>query len=127
MRKQTGIPWMDKDYSFIDFFRKSYNCDHDSERKEITFHGIRDSEIRREYHIGSIKQINHAIQYDEKPNRRLEEPQCEIYKITINFTPISKCLTVRRSITDEEGYLKFSCERLLYNVETKRRKHTFSK
>ena len=99
MRKQTGIPWMDKDYSFIDYFRKSYNCDHDPVRNEITFHGIRDSEIRREYHKGSIKQINHAIQFDQKPNRRLEEPQCEIYKITINFLPISKTIyIVRRSI-----------------------------
>ena len=96
MTKQTGIPWTDKDYSYIDFFRKSYNCDHDPVSKEITFHAIRDSELRREYHIGSIKQINHAIQYDQKPNRRLEEPQCEIYRITINFTPISKTIYIVR-------------------------------
>ena len=99
MTKQTGIPWTDKDYSYIDFFRKSYNCDHDPVSKEITFHAIRDSELRREYHIGSIKQINHAIQYDQKPNRRLEEPQCEIYKITINFTPISKTIYIVRRKT----------------------------
>ena len=99
MTKQTGIPWTDKDYSYIDFFRKSYNCDHDPVSKEITFHAIRDSELRREYHIGSIKQINHAIQYDQKPNRRLEEPQCEIYRITINFTPISKTIYIVRRKT----------------------------
>ena len=89
MRKQNSIPWIDKDYRYIDFFRKSYNHDDDPVRKEITLHGIRDSEIRKEYFIGSIKQINHAIQFDQEPNRRLQEPQCEIYKITISFTPIS--------------------------------------
>ena len=92
MKKQAGIPWIDKDYSYIDFFRKSYNYDDNPVRKELSFNAIRDSEICREYQIGSIKQINHAIQFDRKPNLRLKEPQCEIYKITISFTPISKLI-----------------------------------
>ena len=44
-RKQNSIPWIDKDYRYIDFFRQSYNHDDDPVRKEITLHGIRDAEI----------------------------------------------------------------------------------
>ena len=122
MRQQSDIPWIDKDYRYIDFFRKSYNHDDEPVRKEITLHGIRDAEARREYHIGSIKQINHAVQFDQEPNRRLKEPQCEIYKITICFTPISKSIfIVQMSIN------KFSCARPLQFIEKKRRKRTFSK
>ena len=55
MKKQAGIPWIDKDYSYIDFFRKSYNYDDDPVTKEISLIGIRDAETRKEYHMGSIK------------------------------------------------------------------------
>ena len=94
MKKQAGIPWIDKDYSYIDFFRKSYNYDDDPVTKEISLIGIRDAETRKEYHMGSIKQINHAIQFDRKPNHRLLEPQCEIYKITISFTPVGRFIFI---------------------------------
>ena len=89
LRQQDGIPWVIKDHSYIDFYRKAYDYEQDPARKDIHFHAIKDSEIRKEYHMGSIKQINHAIQYDDKPNRELKESQWELFKITISFTPIS--------------------------------------
>lgn len=94
MRKQSRIPWINKDYSDIDFYRKAHDYNHDPVSKEIFFNGLRDAEIRREYHMGSIKQINQAIQLDRKPNRRLKEPQCEVYKITITFSPISMTIFI---------------------------------
>ena len=37
-----------------------------------------------------LRQINHLIQIDEKPNLELKEPRWEIYKISISFSFQSK-------------------------------------
>ena len=34
----------------------------------------------------SSRQINHLIQFDEKPNLEIQEPRWEIYKISISFS-----------------------------------------
>ena len=90
MRMQSGIPWPEKDYSYIDLYQKAYDNDHDAMRKENILNTLKDAKVRRDYNLGSMKQINHAIQFDQKPNTELKEAQCEIYRITINSVPISK-------------------------------------
>ena len=46
---------------------------------------IKFNEARRDYWTHSIKQINHLVQYDEKPNTELIEPKWDLYKLTISF------------------------------------------
>ena len=54
------------------------------------FNALREDKVRRDYYLSSLKQINHAIQFDQAPNLDLKEARSEIYKITVNFAPISK-------------------------------------
>ena len=85
--KQLYTPWSEKDYSYIDCFRKAYenltvkNPDH--------LHRLRDAEARREYWSGSLRQLNHLIQLTT-PNLDLKEARCEIYKISISFESTSE-------------------------------------
>ena len=89
-RKQMSIPWIDKDYSYIEVFRKAYN---NSELFKMDYlNTLRDAEIRRDYNLGSMKHIDHLIQLDQKPNIGLKEAKCELYKITISFSPLSKMI-----------------------------------
>ena len=88
-QKQNNIPWSDKDYSYIDFYLKAYENETEPARKIDRLHGLRTSEGRRDFHTGSIRQINHLIQFDPKPNLELKEARQEIYKISVSFEP--KC------------------------------------
>ena len=88
------IPWVDKDYSFIDYYKKSCDLQSDPNEKENCRNIIRDAETRRDYHMGTIKHINHAIQFDPNPNLKLTEARWEIYKITVSFLPISEFISL---------------------------------
>lgn len=88
-QKQVNIPWPDRDCSFIDFFRKAYENDTQPARKIDRLHRLRLNEADRDYHTGSIRKINHLIQFDPKPNLELEDARQEIYKISVSFEP--KC------------------------------------
>ena len=88
-RKQDNIPWPDMDYSYIDFFRRAYENETRPARKIDRLHTLRESEARRDFHTGSIRQINHLIQFDPRPNLELKEVRQEIYKISFSFEP--KC------------------------------------
>ena len=88
-RKQLYTPWPDKDYSYIDFYRKSY--ENLTVKDANTLHQLRDAEARRDFWTGSIREIHHLIQ-QTPPNIQLKEARCEIYKISVSFDSSSKLL-----------------------------------
>ena len=89
--RQENISWENKDYTYIDLYKKSYEYERDPETKRINrFYALRGEEARRDYHTGSLKSINHLIQFDKEPNLDLKEVRLEIYKITVSFEPNGK-------------------------------------
>ena len=78
------------DYGYIEYFRKSMLNDMDPFTKECMAKRIKVHEGRRDYFTESLRQINHLIQIDEKPNVQLTEPEWELYKISISFQAICK-------------------------------------
>ena len=89
--RQQDIPWLKKDYSYIDFFRKAYENGTSPEQKMVYLHELRDSEARRDFFTGSVRQIHNLIQIGS-PNLELKEARCEIYKISISFRPRGKII-----------------------------------
>ena len=87
-RKQIDIPWINRDYSYLEYYRKAYSYEYDPIKKADWFHALLDAEGRRDYHLGSIRPINHAIQFDQTPNLELKEAKWEIYKVSVGFHPI---------------------------------------
>ena len=55
-------------------------CDKENMLQHVKFH-----EGERDYCTPSVRQINHLIQIDEKPNLEIMEPKWELYKISISF------------------------------------------
>ena len=92
--KQANIPWSDKDYSYIDFYLKAYEKETQPARKMTFLHLLRDLEANRDFHTGSMRQINHLIQFDPKPNLELKEARQEIYKISVSFEPKCKFVDI---------------------------------
>ena len=88
-RKQLYTPWSEKDYSYIDFYRKSY--ENLTVKDADALHQLRDAEARRDFWTGSIREIHHLIQ-QTPPNIELKEARCEIYKISVSFDSSSKLL-----------------------------------
>ena len=64
--------------------------DMDPFTKECMAKLIKVHEGRRDYFTESLRQIDHLIQIDEKPNVQLTEPEWELYKISISFQAICK-------------------------------------
>ena len=87
--KQQDIPWLEKDYSYIDFYRKSY--ENLTVKDADALHQLRDAEARRDFWTGSVREIHHLIQ-QTPPNIELKEARCEIYKISVSFDSSSKLL-----------------------------------
>ena len=94
VQKQANNPWPDRDYSYIDFYLKAYENENQPARKIDRLHRLRLNEADRDFHTGSIRQINHLIQFDPKPNLELKEARLEIYKISVSFEP--KCKFVHK-------------------------------
>ena len=94
--KQDHLDPAAKDYSYIEYLRKSMvACKFDStpsdvRQKEGFMNLIRFHETKRDYFTVSLRQVNHLIQIDEKPNLEIMEPKWELYKISISFPPIRK-------------------------------------
>ena len=57
----------------------------DPSEKELILQHVKFYEGIRDYYTPSLRQINHLIQIDEKPNLELMEPKWELYKISISF------------------------------------------
>ena len=83
-----NIPEPDKDFNYIDFFRKAYENETQYAIKMLHLHRLRGSEAFRDFWTGSLRSVNHLIQIGS-PNLELKEARCEIYKISISFEP--KC------------------------------------
>ena len=94
LQKQIHIPWLHKDYSYIDFFQKAYENETRLPLKMTYLHTLRICEAEKDFHTGSIRQINHLIQFDPKPNLELKEAVKEIYKISISFEPKRKFFSI---------------------------------
>ena len=83
--KQENISWANKDYTYIDMYKKAYENETDPEKKQDLLNILRSSEALREFHTGSLKPINHLIQFDQTPNQDLRQVRPEIYKISVSF------------------------------------------
>ena len=83
-----NIPQPEKDFSYIDFFRKAYENETQHGKKMLYLHQLRGTEAFRDFWTGSLRSVNHLIQIGS-PNLELKEARCEIYKISISFEP--KC------------------------------------
>ena len=70
-----------RDYSYIEHLRKSVMMVPGAPISPyIKFH-----ESKRDYFTPSLRQVNHLVQIDEKPNLELMEPKWELYKVSISF------------------------------------------
>ena len=83
--KQLDSNPIEKDYAYIEYFRKSMMNIKDPAEKERILQHVKFHEGERDYFSPSVRQINHLIQIDEKPNLELMEPKWELYKISISF------------------------------------------
>ena len=84
--RQEHIPWDQKDFSYIDLYKKAYKYAKTGQQKNA-YHLLREAEARRDFHTGTLRQINHLIQIDKTPNTEFKEARWEIYKISVNFKP----------------------------------------
>ena len=98
-QQQSNIPWPEKDYSYIDFYLKAYENETEPVQKIDRLHFLRLNEADRDFYTGSIRQINHLIQFDPKPNLELKEVRQEIYKISVSFEPNCKFLNESQRLT----------------------------
>ena len=60
------------------------------EQRERMLYQIKFNEARRDYWTHSMKQINHLVQFDAKPNTELVEPKWDLYRLTISFQAQSR-------------------------------------
>ena len=74
-----------RNYDFIEYFRKSYELMPNPECKELAYYQLLEHEAIRDYHIESLRQVNHLLQIDQQPNFELTEPKEELYKISVSF------------------------------------------
>lgn len=84
-----------KNYEYIEYFRKAMSNSSDPEFKESALFQVISAEAERDFYEPSLRQINHLIQIDEKPNQEITEPRWEIYKISVSFTPKGKTVLLR--------------------------------
>ena len=75
------------DFEFIEYYHKAFALFTDPDKKSQVLGHIKCHEAQRDYTTPSLRNINHLVQIDEKPNQELKEPRCEIYKISISFKP----------------------------------------
>ena len=96
---QTGpkIQWIPKaevDYSYIENFRRAYNSSTDPNFKNQLLDAIESTQGGKEYHTGSMKQIDHLVQIGS-PNRDINEARWDLYKVTVTFLPLYVISEVR--------------------------------
>ena len=90
MYKQGFKDPAERDYGYIDTFRKSMINKQDPRLKESLSNNLKWHENERDYFTVSLRPIKHLIQFDQKPNMELAEPRWELYKVSISFQPICK-------------------------------------
>ena len=83
--KQVNLNPIEIDYSYIEYYKKAMVNIKDPSEKERILQDVKFHEGMRDYDTPSLRQINHLIQIDEKPNLELMEPKWELYKISISI------------------------------------------
>ena len=86
-----------RDYGYIAYLRKSMDNTPEHGGRDLSGRDLSGKEFRirqtmfheglRDYNTASLRQINHLIQIDQRPNLELMEPKWELYKISISFLP----------------------------------------
>ena len=102
-RKQEDLDPAVRDYSYIGYMKESvvacnFNLTASDEifrqkelrQRELFLNLIRYHESKRDLFSPSLRQVNHLIQIDEKPNLELLEPKGELYKISLSFQQTRK-------------------------------------
>ena len=89
-RKQEDVDPAARDYGYIEYLRKSvvaedWSLNASDIQKEMMLNLIRFHESKRDYHTVSLRQVNHLVQIDQKPNLELMEPKWELYKVSTSF------------------------------------------
>ena len=88
-QKQINLHPTQKDYGYINCMRQSMEMTPEA-FSPLNEWIVRFDEAERDYFTPSLRQFNHLIQIDEKPNLELMEPRWELYKISISFQHIRK-------------------------------------
>ena len=78
------LPETEMNYSYIEYYRKSYQYEHRPYKKEETMICIQYDEAMRDYFTGQITEIRHLVQFDQKPSD-LKEAKWDVYKISFSF------------------------------------------
>ena len=81
---QSDLDFAERDYGYIEYFRKSMAASADPLLKENILIKILNNEAMRDFYTTSLMPIKHMIQIG-KPNLELSEPKWELYKISISF------------------------------------------
>ena len=85
------------DYGYIDYMKKALAMTTDPAARMPMIQFMKMHEAERDYYTPSLRQINHLIQIDEKPNLELKEARCEIYKLSLSFG--TKCRVKRGNLS----------------------------
>ena len=88
MKKQQDIDKHERDYSYIEYYRKAYENMQIEEEKRYYYFMLLHAEAARDYNTTSIRQIDHLVQLG-KPNFDLKEPECDLYKVSISFEAVN--------------------------------------
>ena len=88
LKKQEALQKPERDYSFIEYYRKAYENMHIEEEKRYYYFMLLQAEAVRDYNTRIIRQIDHLVQFGV-PNFDLKEPECDLYKVSISFEPIT--------------------------------------
>ena len=73
----------ERDYSYIEYYRKAVE-NSDAEQIFQYKHTLNLAEAVRDFRSGSLRRINHLIQYG-KPNMEIKEARWDIYKVSASF------------------------------------------
>ena len=74
------------DFSYIEHYKKAYALTADTDpNKQPLANMIIEEEALKEFYTPSLKSIKPLIQLDDKPNLEIEEPQWELYKVSVSF------------------------------------------
>ena len=96
LKKQKNIKQKDRNYDYIEYYRKAYEYMTIEEEKRYYYFMLIQAEAERDFHTGSIREIDHLIQF-ENPNHDLREPEWDLYKVSISFE--SKCMSMNMLIS----------------------------
>ena len=96
LKTQKNIKKKDRNYDYIEYYRKAYENMANEEEKRYYYFMLIQAEAMRDFHTGSIREIDHLIQL-ENPNYDLREPEWDLYKVSISFE--SKCMSMNMLIS----------------------------